>query len=1023
MAKTADDAYREAEARIDSALRQQQRTLDLSVSEWAAKLTELPESLSQLTQLESLNVALNQLTVLPEWLGQLTQLQSLNVALNQLTEVPEWLRQLTQLQSLNLGHNQLKDLPEWLGQFTQLQTLRLGGCQLTEVPEWLRQLTQLQSLNLAHNKLTALPEWLGQLTHLETLNLGHNQLKGLHEWREQFTQLQMLDLGGNQLTAMPESWGQLSQLQMLDLSGNQLTALPESLGQLKQLQTLRLRGNQLTTLPESLSQLTQLQALNLGHNRLTALPESLGKLTHLLVLSLVNNQLATLPKSLGRLTQLRMLYLASNQLKALPDSLVHLTALRVLFLHRNPRLELSSEILGPTYTEVSGGMKPADPRVILAFYFGQRKQSAKPLNEVKLLLVGHGRVGKTSLSKALRGVPHNEREAETPGIERHPLELIAGRSNITAHIWDFGGQEFLHQTHQFFFSERSIYVVVLNGRQGQPMQEAEYWLRLIRAYGTDSPVMIVLNQIRAHPFTVDEYFLQENYPEVKAVVTTDCAPRVGIEPLRKLLGKLAARMPSVREKIDPAWARVRARFEEMGENFVPFARYQEICAAEGVKTAESQETLASILDYLGIALNYRNDARLRDTSVLKPRWLVDGIYTILRFLHKQKRNGEMRLEDFPKALKSKRTYPPEMHKFLLGLMEKFELCFPVGGDEGVYLVPGLLDANQPPLKKLMGGEARRIQFRYEDVRPPGLLPRFIVRSHTLSEGQPRWLRGVVLARGKARALVRGDHEGRLTDVFALGDEVDDRVWLTEFILSEMRALNDKLRVRTFIESEGQSGAWTDLEILREGVRKDEGTRAERAADGVTVMVNIRQTLRDVESPEASLPSQNPLRLFICYAHANERTVKRLVPSLKVLAQRGYIQPWRDTDLVPGEDWDDTIKGHLASAQIILFMVSRDFLASKYITEQERPLAIARMKEKKAVVIPVLLSACLWREENFAKLEKLPHKDDPITSFTPREDGWALVEEGLKKVVDRARQSSESNLPALMSSAERAALSN
>src|SRR5207249_1285416 len=141
-------------------------------------------------------------------------------------------------------------------------------------------------------------------------------------------------------------------------------------------------------------------------------------------------------------------------------------------------------------------------------------------------------------------------------------------------------------------------------------------------------------------------------------------------------------------------------------------------------------------------------------------------------------------------------------------------------------------ANQPrELKEFMGSEARRIQFRYDDLRPPGLIPRFIVRSHTLSEQQPRWLRGVVLARGNSHALVRGDHEGRVTDVFALGEEAEERVWLTEFILAEMRVLNDKLPVRVFVESEGQQGAWTELELLREAARKDEGTRTERAVDG------------------------------------------------------------------------------------------------------------------------------------------------------------------------------------------------
>jgi internalin A len=698
------------------------------------------------------------------------------------------------------------------------------------------------------------------------------------------------------------------------------------------------------------------------------------------------------------------LYFSHNQLSTLPESLLNLQSLRGLFLHENPELGLPDDILGPDFLESGGGEKEAaDPRAILAFYFGRQTQNAKPLNEVKLLLVGHGRVGKTSLSKALRAVPHDEREPETPGIERNPLQINNGESTITAHIWDFGGQEFLHQTHQFFFSERSIYVVVLTGRQGRPMQEAEYWLRLIRTYGTGSPVVIALNQINGHPFNVDEYFLMETYPEVQAVVKTDCDPRVGIEPLRELLGNLAGQMPSVREKIAPSWARVRARLEEMHESFVTFAEYREICAQEGVATTEDQNNLATILNWLGIALNYRNDPRLRDTSVLKPRWLVDGIYTILRWLHKHQTNGEMRLADFPNALENSNAYPPRMHKFLLALMEKFELCFPLDSADEHYLVPGLLDENQPrELKKFMGANTQRIQLRYDDVRPPGLLPRFIVRSHTLSEKQPRWRRGVVLARRTAQALVRGDHEGRVTDIFVIGDSAEDRVWLTEFILSEMRVLNDKLPVRTYVEDD--LGAWTELEILRDAVKRNETTRAERKADGSTVMVNVVERLREVESPEASAPHENPVSLFICYARANERVVKRLIPSLKVLARRSYISPWRDTDLIPGDDWDETIQERLLESQIILFMVSRDFLASRYITEHERPVAMRLMNEKKAVVVPVLLSRCSWQDEDFAKLEKLPRKDEFISSINPREDAWTLVEEGLKKIVEKVRNS-------------------
>lgn len=144
-------------------------------------------------------------------------------------------------------------------------------------------------------------------------------------------------------------------------------------------------------------------------------------------------------------------------------------------------------------------------------------------------------------------------------------------------------------------------------------------------------------------------------------------------------------------------------------------------------------------------------------------------------------------------------------------------------------------------------------------------------------------------------------------------------------------------------------------------------------------------------------------------------MKQLIPSLKVLSRRGYIAPWRDTDLVPGEDWDETIKERLSSAQIILFMVSRDFLASDYISKHERPLTMNLMNENKAVVVPVILSSCTWEDEDFAKLENLPRKGQPVSSFNPRDEAWTLVEQGLKKAVERSRSlAGRDSLPRLRS---------
>src|SRR5207244_1264516 len=122
---------------------------------------------------------------------------------------------------------------------------------------------------------------------------------------------------------------------------------------------------------------------------------------------------------------------------------------------------------------------PKPAQEILRYYIAQGEGS-KPLNEAKLILVGAGGVGKTSLVKTLTTGKFDPREEATEGIKINdwlcPLSL---RENIKIHIWDFGGQEMMHATHQFFLTARSLYLLVLSRRQGSYDEEADYWLRLI----------------------------------------------------------------------------------------------------------------------------------------------------------------------------------------------------------------------------------------------------------------------------------------------------------------------------------------------------------------------------------------------------------------------------------------------------------------------------------------------------------------------------------------------------------------
>jgi internalin A len=174
--------------------------------------------------------------------------------------------------------------------------------------------------------------------------------------------------------------------------------------------------------------------------------------------------LTELPASIGQLAQLQLLDLFNNQLTALPESLKRLTKLQRLLLHNNPALGLPPEVLGPTWHEVERGKTPAKSKAILAYYFRTRDQR-RALNEVKLLLVGRGGSGKTSIVRRLVENKFNPRQKETPGISIMPWEVKCGRQQVRVHVWDFAGQVITHAAHQFFMTHRSVYVLVLSGRE------------------------------------------------------------------------------------------------------------------------------------------------------------------------------------------------------------------------------------------------------------------------------------------------------------------------------------------------------------------------------------------------------------------------------------------------------------------------------------------------------------------------------------------------------------------------------
>src|SRR5918911_1497888 len=112
----------------------------------------------------------------------------------------------------------------------------------------------------------------------------------------------------------------------------------------------------------------------------------------------------------------------------------------------------------------------------------------------------------------------------------------------------------------------------------------------------------------------------------------------------------------------------------------------------------------------------------------------------------------------------------------------------------------------------------------------------------------------------------------------------------------------------------------------------------------------------------------PLRIFCSYAHEDEGHLDELRTSLRGLERQGLIEWWHDREIVPGWEWEEDIDKNLRTADVVLLLVSRHFMASDYVYEKEISVAVKRHKRGEARVIPVILSPADWEWASFGKLQ-------------------------------------------------------
>ena len=563
---------------------------------------------------------------------------------------------------------------------------------------------------------------------------------------------------------------------------------------------LNLQDNDLNDI-SSLKNFPNLKYLNLKINNIVDI-SVLKKTNQITYLNLHRNQIENI-EPLQYLIQLRTLFLWANKITDILP-LKNLKSLRVLELIDNPITSLpkwicdfpnmdiqwssqwsenfitfnDNPIESPPLEIIKQGKKA------IKNYFKELEKGKVNLYETKLLLVGYGAVGKTSLMKRLVFDEYNENELSTEGIDIKRWNLKSKENKrLTINIWDFGGQEIYHSTHQFFLSKRSIYLLVWDARIDKMMPNLasfDYWLRIVSLLSQNSPILVIQNKIDQRASLVAEKYLKDYFPNIVGFYKVSAKEKMGIEELKEIISKEINKLPHIGEQLPKVWIDIRDNLKQSNQNFVKLDDYFSICKDFGIDIEQALH-LSNYFHDLGVFLHFQDNDILRNIIFLNPDWATKAVYKIIDTKEVVLNQGKFNYSQLRNIWKD---YPDDKFNFLIELMKKFELCFLLPNQTD-YIVPGLLPPNHPDsIDNWDNKNNLQFEFRYKFM-PAGIITRLIVRMHDFIKNTLFWSQGVVIKREETEALISSNTLERYISIKIKGKNRQDLFGIIRYELENI----------------------------------------------------------------------------------------------------------------------------------------------------------------------------------------------------------------------------------------------
>jgi internalin A len=743
--------------------------LDLSFLEKLQKLEKLYingakrqkiDCLSKLSNLRFLDCHYSGISDI-SFLLDLQDLEYLNIRANQIVDYTP-ISNLPKLQTL-IAIRTFPNSLKFIENCKYLKELDLQANNISEVHS-LFFCKSLEIIDLTSNNVSSINS-IKSLKNIKELYLGNNQLKRI----KQFTNahlLEKLKINNNSIKKL-HFLRPCINLKVLNCSNNPIKNI-EPLSNLQILEELVLSDTKIVDY-SPLTNLTKLKALHLSRNSITDLTffkhlKSVKKL----YISQTNIQDF---QFLNSMDSLEYIDLTNSNIKDLTPflQLLEIGKMNVNIgdnSHNINGINLKNNpIVEPPLKIVKQGNQA------ILNYFKELEKGDQPNHRIKMIIVGNGRVGKTSLLKRLQNQPYDAYENYTHGIQIGQLQkenLPRSKTDeLTLKVWDFGGQEIFYATHQFFLSEEALYLLAWTDEANvkpygerdkatlppnEKWRSREYWLENIRLRSTESPIVMVQTHSDMPQIAINESDYAKA-PYQATCLSFSAKKDYGLAELKDTITqKINNELPLYGKPFPITYNNVIEEIERLKNeeniNYISYQYFVDTICRDANISEGGEATLCAYLNNTGVVVHYPNNPQLKDKVYINPNWLTQQVYCLIN-------NQLIALKGKFDMAYLEEYLPNYQETGLVELLKAFELIFEAEEDgKTIYIAPQYLPKTYK--SKELNIQKKRSQlafvFRFPKFMPDNVMVNFISRYGSFAE-DIYWKNGIYFGKYDTGCIV------------------------------------------------------------------------------------------------------------------------------------------------------------------------------------------------------------------------------------------------------------------------------